>query len=606
MQPSPRLFTRTCFRILVFGVLIIPSACKTMGDAGDAPPEELVESDRIGPAAQSSSDMTNIPPSLWSPGQRRSQAGVYFLVAEYTAMKERNPRRALRYYESAYGLDPNPFLGGKMLLAKAGAGDRAEALLEAKKMVLLYPRDSHLRYFYGELLIQAQQFQEAADQFERCIELNPRNEAAYLNLTEVYQVLKQPGKAIVVAKEFSQRVPGSFMAWAQLARLHLAQSQYKDALVPARRAYEMQSQNPNIVQMYAVVLQLNKQTKQAVRIYEQLYRLDPSDEGLTGRMVELYRELGNLESALELLDGMLEQAGDNKPAIQIQKALIFWELRRNTEALTLLSKLRDQYPDSDRVRYMHGFAFERLERFSEALTVYESFDSKSNLKPQAEIRTIAILRHQKKMDEAIAKVEQLLEEDGADADTYGLAANVYADAERYKDAIDVLKKGFQKFPARVRLLFMSGVYYEKLGDIDECIAVMKEVIRRDATNSSAYNYLGYLYAERGENLDEAENLIKKALELKPDDGFYLDSLGWVYYQKGNYKLALEFLERAVKIEPKEGVILEHLADVKLKLGDLGGARDLYQKALTGTLESKEKSRIEEKLSDVEKTLAKQK
>jgi tetratricopeptide (TPR) repeat protein len=590
--------------------MMMPASCKTFsggGDSGDdldSDQPEGVDGDAV--TTQGSGDMSNIPPSLWSPGQRRSQAGVYFLVAEFTALKERNPRKALRYYESAYGLDPNPFLGGKMLLAKAGAGDRAEALLEAKKMVLLYPRDPHLRYFFGELLIQAGQLDDAAEQFERCIELDPLNESAYLNLTEVYQGLKQPARALVVAREFSNHLPGSFMAWAQLARLHLAQNQYKEALVPARRAYEMQSQNPNVVQMYAVVLQLNKKTKQAVRIYEQLYRLDPSDEGLTGRMVELYRELGNLESALELLDEMVEQAGENKPAIQIQKALIFWELKRNSDALKLLGDLRQAYPESDRVKYLYGFALERVEKYDDALAVYSSFDDKSTLRGQADVRSISILRHQKKYDEAIAKAEELLADEGADADVYGLAANAYADAERYKDAIEVLTKGFQKFPAKVRLLFMSGVYHEKAGDIDGCIKVMKDVIRKDATNSSAYNYLGYLYAERGQNLDEAEQLIKKALELKPDDGFYLDSLGWVFYQKGNYKLALEYLQRALKIEPKEGVIMEHVADVKLKQGDLAGAREYYEKALKGDLEPKDKARIEGKLSDVESSLAKKK
>lgn len=602
---------QSVLRTLLLASLMAPAACKTFSGGSDdsesldADQRDDTVGDMTSPS-QGTGDMSNIPPSLWSPGQRRSQAGVYFLVAEYTAMKERNPRKALRFFESAYGLDPNPFLGGKMLLAKAGAGDRAEALLEAKKMVLLYPRDSHLRYFYGELLIQAGQLTDAAEQFERCIELDPLNESAYLNLTEVYQGLKQPARALVVAKEFSTRLPGSFMAWAQLARLHLAQNQHKEALIPARRAYEMQSQNPNVVQMYAVVLQLNKQTKQAVRIYEQLYRLDPSDEGLTGRMVELYRELGNLESALELLDQMVEQAGENKPAIQIQKALIYWELKRNSEALKLLSELRQQYPESDRVKYLHGFAFERLEKFDDALAVYRSFDDKSSLRGQADVRIIAVLRHQKNYDEAVAKVEELLADDGADADIYGLAANVYADAERYKDAISVLEKGFKKFPAKVRLLFMTGVYYEKAGDIDSCINVMKDVIRRDATNSSAYNYLGYLYAERGENLDEAEKLIRKALELKPDDGFYLDSLGWVYYQKGDYKTALEYLMRALKIEPKEGVIMEHVGDVKLKQGDLAGAREYYDKALKGDLEKKDRARIEGKLSDVDGMIAKKK
>jgi len=590
-------------RFSFFVCIVVLTSCKSPD--GETELFEPIDKELVDAPSQPG-NISNIPPSLWSPGQRRSHAGVFFLVGEYMALKERNPKKALRYYESAYGLDPNPFLGGKMLLAKAGAGDRAEALLEAQKMVLLYPRDSHLRYFYGELLMLADQMSDAAEQFERCIELDPKNESAYLNLTEIYLGIRQPGKAIVVAKEFANVLPGSFMAWTQLARLHLAQNQYKEALVPARRAYEMQSQNPNIVQMYAVVLQLNKQTKQAVRIYEQLYRLDPSDDGITSRMVELYREVGNLDSALLLLDEMLEQAGDNKPAIHIQKALVFWELQRNEEAFVLLERVHKEYPESERVKYLYGFSLERLEKLTEALDVYRSFESTSTLKTQADVRIVYVLRYQKKFDEAIEAAEDLLKDDGADAELYGLAANAYADAEKYKKAIAVLKKGFEKFPSKIRLLFMTGVYYEKAGDIPACIEVMKEVIRRDAANSSAYNYLGYLYAERGENLDEAEELVKKALELKPDDGYYLDSLGWVYFQKGDFKRAAEYLEKAVKIEPKEGVIVEHLGDVKKVQGDLNGAMSLYKQSLELNLEGKDRIRIEKKIIDLQKDLNKKK
>ena len=109
-------------------------------------------------------DMTKVPMSLWSPQQRRSTAGYYYLVAEYMAMKERDTKKALPVFEAAYSLDPNPFLGGKMLAAKAASGDRSEAMLEARKMVLLYPRDAQLRFFYGEMLAQSSQTEEAITQ----------------------------------------------------------------------------------------------------------------------------------------------------------------------------------------------------------------------------------------------------------------------------------------------------------------------------------------------------------------------------------------------------------------------------------------------------------
>src|SRR5690606_35120944 len=129
-------------------------------------------------------------------------------------------------------------------------------------------------------------------------------------------------------------------------------------------------------------------------------------------------------------------------------------------------------------------------------------------------------------------------------------------------------------------------------------ATMRDVIAKDPENSSAYNYLGYLYADRGENLDEAEKLILKALQLKPGDGFYLDSLGWVYYQRGEYDKALGRLLEAAKAQPKEGVIFEHLGDLKKVTKNLEEAIEYYKKALSVDLEDKDRERVSKKLEEL--------
>ncbi len=586
---------------LVAGVLVVlaQGACKSTSDGKPTADEGAVvaEGGEAKPQPEERDDMTKVPMSLWSPQQRRSTAGYYYLVAEYMAMKDRDAKKALPVFEAAYSLDPNPFLGGKMLAAKAAAGDRAQALLESKKMVLLYPRDAQLRFFYGEMLTQAGQADEAITQLEKCVELDPHYESAYLELTEVYQSSKQVTKAIVVAKELTKNIPSSVIGWSQLSRLYLINNQHKEALIPARRAWEMQSNNPQLTQVYAIVLQMNGKTKQAVRIYEQLYRMDPADEELTQRMVDLYREIGNLDSAVELLDEMAKQGGPARPAVQMQKALLLWELKRNKEAAALLDALVKEYPESDRVRYLAAFGQERIEQTDKALALYKAVPNESSLKKDAEFRSIVILKDLKRVDDAMALGKTLLARPEVSWDAFGVVSGVYADANRYEDAIKILDDGYTKFSDKPRLLFLKGVYQEKAGDRDACIATMREVIKKDPENSSAYNYLGYLFAEKSEHLEEAEKLISRALELKPNDGFYLDSLGWVHYQRGEFDKAAPLFEQAIKLEPKEGVIYEHLGDVKKSKGDKKAAHDLYEKALQGSLEDKDKERIEGKLKE---------
>lgn len=536
------------------------------------------------------------PPNLWSPTMRKSSAGYYFMVAETISLKEKDARKALPLYELAYSLDPNPFLGGKMLMAKAISGQRTEALLEARRMALLYPQDANLHFFYGDLLAGSGQLPQAAEQLEKAIELNPQMENAYLLLTQVYQGQQDQGKAIVVANELVRNQPGSIAGWSQLSRLYLVTRRYREALVPAKRAWEMQSSNPQLTQIYAITLQLNGKTAQAMQIYEQLYRMDPSDEELTARMVDLYRELGNLESALELLEEMgRKDTTQKRPVIQMQKAILLWELKRNGEATELLEGVLKQYPDSDRVRYLTGFASERERKYERALEIYRSIPDQSSLKNEADLRILLIFRLQKNWQAAFEQARRLLDHNSLSWEGYGIVASVYGDADNFQEAVKVAQTGYQKFPNQPRLLYIKGVYQEKMGDIAGCMATMRLVTQKDPTNSSAFNFLGYLYAERGENLTEAERLVLRALELKPDDGFYLDSLGWIYYQKNQLDKAILYLERALKKEPLEGAIMEHLADAYFKKGEKAKALQWYQNAAKSKLTPKELARIKDKL-----------
>ncbi|MEN9834664.1 MAG: hypothetical protein RL011_857 [Pseudomonadota bacterium] len=572
------------------------SACRSTGSKSGQNPLIKQYKDPATLVPPEPEDPSKVPLTLWSPSQRRATASYYFMAAEFAALKERDAKKSLQLFEAAYSLDPTPFLGGKVLAARAASGDRSEALIDARKMVLLYPREAQLRYLYGDLLASEGKSDEAIVQLEKCVELDPRHEAAYLELTELYQNTKQLHKSIIVAKELTKNVPSSVSGWSQLGRLYLSNSQYRDALTPARRAWEMQSSNPQLTQIYAVTLQLNGKLKQAVRIYEQLYHLDPTDDELTGRMIDLYRELGNIESAVELLDEMIKQGGQAKPAVQMQKAILLWELKKDKEAVALLDKLVQEYPESDRVKYLAAFGHERMEHTDRALALYDQIRGNSPLRLDADVRSFLLMSKTKKSTEALVNLGQkLLTDPQLTWEAYGVIAGVYGDLGKYEDAVNAADAGYKRYPDKPRLLFIKGVYQEKVGDRDGCIKTLREVIKVDAENSSAFNFLGYLFAEKGENLEEAEKLIQTALKLKPGDGFYLDSLGWVYYQRGDYKKAQATLEEATKIEPNEGVIYEHLGDTKKALGQKDSAKSLYQRALKGNLEEPDRLRIEKKV-----------
>jgi tetratricopeptide (TPR) repeat protein len=114
------------------------------------------------------------------------------------------------------------------------------------------------------------------------------------------------------------------------------------------------------------------------------------------------------------------------------------------------------------------------------------------------------------------------------------------------------------------------------------------------------NYIGYTYAEQGIRLDEAMELIRRALKIKPDSGYIIDSLGWVYYQKGLYDEALKYLLEAAKLVPNDPTIVEHLGDVYYKKKMYEQSLEKYEKALT--LKHPEEDKVKEKILRLKKLL----
>lgn len=131
---------------------------------------------------------------------------------------------------------------------------------------------------------------------------------------------------------------------------------------------------------------------------------------------------------------------------------------------------------------------------------------------------------------------------------------------------------------------------------------MKTVIEIDPKHANAMNYLGYTYAEMGKNLDEAEDLIRKALQYKPDDGYITDSLGWVFFQKGKYQEALKVLKEAVLLVPDDPIILEHLGDAYRKTGDDKNALEYYRRSMQQKTSDPNPEKLMRKIQELEKLI----
>ena len=202
--------------------------------------------------------------------------------------------------------------------------------------------------------------------------------------------------------------------------------------------------------------------------------------------------------------------------------------------------------DDARLLFLRGVALEQLSRWGEAADAFAEVEpGKGDLYSSARVGlTLALVR-----------------------------------AGRPAEAVTAAREGLEEHPADPALLFALGQAYDRAGQRDAALAQMRSVLTVKADHAEALNYLGYSYAERGERLDEAQELLERALKLEPENGYYLDSLGWVFFKRGDLERAAKALEQADALVGPEPTILEHLGDCYRAARRLGDAAAAYRRAL---------------------------
>jgi Flp pilus assembly protein TadD len=204
------------------------------------------------------------------------------------------------------------------------------------------------------------------------------------------------------------------------------------------------------------------------------------------------------------------------------------------------------------------------------------------------------------VDEGIRRTEGLIATDGKNTDLYMLLSGLYEEKTDYGRSIAALENAKAIEPANIELLYQLGMLFEKKGDNSTAMKYMEEILALEPDNAGALNFIGYSYAEKGINLDKAEAMIRKALEKRPEDGYIRDSLGWVFYSKGEYQKALAEILKAQELVADDPVIAEHLADTYGKLGQYDRAVDSLHKSIRLEKKEERKKLLEEKLKIFEK------
>jgi tetratricopeptide (TPR) repeat protein len=212
------------------------------------------------------------------------------------------------------------------------------------------------------------------------------------------------------------------------------------------------------------------------------------------------------------------------------------------------------------------------------------------------------LRHSGQGDQAIGLLEDLLKKQADNPEAYVALAQAYSSTNRGPQAVKVLQDAEIKFPAEESITFELGATFDKMKRYADAEAAFRKLIARDPENAAALNYLGYMFAERGERLDESVDLLKRALQIEPHNGSFLDSIGWAYFKSGKLDLAEENLRRAADQLPANSVVQDHYGDLLSRLGRHDAAIEAWTRALEGDGDSIDRGDIDRKIRSARQKL----
>jgi tetratricopeptide (TPR) repeat protein len=499
-----------------------------------------------------------------------------------------------------------------------------KAIEQYQKITEQDPKDSDSWLMLGRLQKLAQNSSESEKAYKKALEIDPNSEDALTGLAMVYVDLGDTKAAAEALKKVADRNPTGRSLFA-LAGAYEQMREYGLAAEALKKAIDLTPGNPELKRALAQDLVLSDQLDAALKIYQQLVTEEPRDVQSQLRISQIYRQKRDFAKAHEASDkakeieptnievryneaGLFEAEGKTNEALGVLKDLVASTTKRVYNAaekgnrVKLLEQLGIMYRSAEQ----YPAAIETFRQIAEvdpdmsgraAVHVAETYRQAKDLpKAEKEAQTAlaknpadrvlrgeyaSILADQNKSDAAIAEMKKLVAEK-KDRDTYISMAQIYEKAKRYQEmaqAINEAEKLSESKEEKETIYFLRGAMYEKMKKFDEAEAEFRKVIEMNPDNSSALNYLGYMFADRSIRLPEALAMITKALDREPGNPAYLDSLGWVYFRMGRYPEAENNLKASLEKMGKDPTVHDHLGDVYFKEGKVKEAIAQWERSL---------------------------
>ena len=499
--------------------------------------------------------------TLSSAGERRAEA-MARVAAGYLAA-ESGPEEAMAHYLRAMELDwSNAALALELSAMHLQRDEVPEALAVLKDSLKHNPQSAELALrIAGVYVVSLRKLEPAERYAKQALAAAPDTIEPYQMLYSVYRAGGSSDQAEAILARAAARKNDDPLFWAGLGELsmrhQLGEGKLRDKAASAvvaghyRRAAETGRQDATVQLRALNYFFSSGHMADAEAAGRRLLVLQPSDTSSREKLALAILAQGREDEAIAEMEAVIAENPASLIAYRTHGDIL---LRRGdvSGALSRLEKALLLHDEDPRFYLEVVELCVRNEKLDRAVWWLGQARSRYDRLPELPLYEGQILGHLKRWREAL--------------NAFNTAAELAAQHQS-----SLLTADFH---------FQHGVMAERSGERDAAARHFRACLERDPSHAAAMNYLGYMWAERGENLAEAEKLIRRAVEMEPDNAAYLDSLGWVLYQQGRFHEAIVPLEQAAKLseDAADATIEEHLGDVLDKLGRRNEAVKAWERA----------------------------
>jgi tetratricopeptide (TPR) repeat protein len=524
--------------------------------------------------------------------QPENAAGNY-LAARHAGI-ERDAGAAATYYLNVLKTDPrNADLLSHAFLSVLTDGDVEQAAKLADKLVQLDRNDRIARLVLGARALKQRQFNLARQDFAQSVH-GPVTDlvAALLSAWATYGSGDVRSAVDDMDRLSGPDWYGIFKDLHAGMMLDLA-GRKKDAAKRYESAYKADSTALRTVQAYGRYLSRNGGKDAALKIYGEFDKALPdhpliqqdekqiADGAKVPPLVES-APAGAAEALYGIGASIGRRGGEDLALVYLQLALYL----EPNHGMALLS-LADLY--------------ETLKKPELAIKLYERVPAASPLARSAQIQSAIDLDALDRTDEAKKRLDHVIAEHAKDTEALMALGNIERGRKDFGACADAYGKAIAAVPQPKKsnwvMFYFRGICYERSNQWPNAEADMQKALALFPEQPLVLNYLGYSWVDKGLHLDEGMEMIRKAVEQRPDDGYIVDSLGWAYFRTGNYDEAVKNLERAVLLKPDDPTINDHLGDAYWRVGRTLEAHFQWAQAKDFKPEPDELATLEKKLQD---------